>query len=301
MKTINCIPNISEGRDKATIEAAAEAVRAVDGVRLVSVVPDVDHNRTVYSFVGEPAAALEAMKRLADAALARIDMSRHSGEHPRIGAVDVAPFVPVLGVGQDEALDACRAFGRWLGGRGVPVYYYGAAATSPSRESLADVRRGQYEGLAAKLADPAWAPDEGPARHNPKSGASAVGVRLPLIAFNVNLRTADVRVARQIAAAVRNAGGGYRYLRAIGVKLASSGQTQVSMNLVDHVKTPLPRVLETVRSEAARHGVAVAGTELVGAMPAQAVEEVMRHYLQCHGFQCGQILELNCLPDSPDL
>ncbi|MDR3119809.1 MAG: glutamate formimidoyltransferase [Clostridiales bacterium] len=298
VKILNCVPNISEGRDTGVIEAVADAVRGAPGVRLAAVCPDADHNRTVYSFLGEPAAVLEAAKRLADAALERIDMSVHKGEHPRVGAVDVTPFIPVSGVSPEEALEICRAYGRWIGDeKAVPVYYYEDAAVSPARRNLADVRRGQYEGLAKKLLDPEWAPDEGPARFVPKSGACLVGVRFPLIAFNVNLRTDDVTVAKKIARAVRYSGGGFRCVRAIGVALKSAGSVQVSMNLTNYEMTPLPRVLEAVRTEAARYGVAVAGTEIVGAIPVRALEDVMRHYLQCHDFRAEQVLEMNCLPE----
>jgi glutamate formiminotransferase len=293
---MNCVPNISEGRNQETIEAIRAAILAADGVRLINVTPDADHNRTVYSFLGAPEAVLTAAKALAAEAIQRIDMRVQEGAHPRIGAVDVTPFIPVSGVTDEETLAVCRAFGRWAGDRGIPVYYYEDAATKPERVNLADVRKGQYEGLEARLRDPEWAPDEGPAVFVPRSGAFVVGARFPLIAFNVNLRTADVELAKRIAQSVRHISGGFRYVKAMG--LAVEGDlTQVSMNLTHYSKTPVHRVVEVIRSEAARYGVAVAGTELVGAIPAAAAEEIIRFYLQCHDFSASQILELNCLPD----
>jgi glutamate formiminotransferase len=208
-----------------------------------------------------------------------------------MGAVDVVPFVPVRGVEVQDALQIARRFGRFLGGMGVPVYYYEDAATRPDRDKLPKIRKGQYEALEEKLKDPGWAPDEGPSQFNPKAGATVTGVRFPLVAFNVNLRTSELAVASQIARAVRHISGGYRYVRAIGLALEGDALVQVSMNLVNYTKTPLPRVLETIRSEAARYGVSVAGAELVGPVPLGALEEVLKHYLQVHDFSMDQIIE----------
>jgi glutamate formiminotransferase len=205
--------------------------------------------------------------------------------------VDVIPFVPLRGLSDDEAVSLARRLGEWIGQQGVPVYYYQDAATRPERQSLPDVRRGEYEGLAAKLTTPEGAPDDGPTTFNAKSGASIVGVRFPLIAFNVNLATDDLAVARRIAQAVRFSGGGYRHVRAMGVALEDKGQVQVSTDILNYEKTPIHRVLETVRFEAARHGVAVVGCELIGLTPVAALEEVVRHYLQIHDFSVGQIIE----------
>ncbi|RME65094.1 MAG: glutamate formimidoyltransferase, partial [Caldilineae bacterium] len=198
-------------------------------------------------------------------------------------------------VSTEEALAIARRFGRFLGDLGVPVYYYEDAATRPERQNLATIRKGQYEGLPAKLQDPDWLPDEGPAVFNPQAGATVTGVRFPLIAFNVNLRTTDLDIANRIARAVRHISGGYRYVKAMGVALEAQGMVQVSMNLTNYTKTPIHRVLETVRMEAARHGVTVAGTELIGAMPLAAIQEIMRHYVQTHDFQLSQIIEYSLL------
>jgi glutamate formiminotransferase len=233
---------------------------------------------------------------MARKALERIDMRAHHGSHPRMGAVDVVPFIPVRGMDIAEAVEISRQFGRFAGGLGVPVYYYEDAATRPERQKLPDIRKGQYEALPAKMQDPAWAPDEGPAVFNPKAGALVTGVRFPLVAFNVNLRTTDVSIAERIAKAVRFINGGFRYVRAMGLSLEDKGMVQVSMNLVNYAATPIPRVLETVRAEANRYGVSVAGAELVGPVPMGALEEVLKYYLQAHDFKMEQIIE-NALLD----
>jgi glutamate formiminotransferase len=228
---------------------------------------------------------------MAARALELIDMSAHQGSHPRMGAVDVVPFIPVRGMETDEAVEVARDFGRYFGSLGVPVYYYEKAASRPERSTVPKIRKGEYEALPEKLNDPDWAPDEGPARFNPKFGATITGVRIHLVAFNVNLRTMDLSIADRIARAVRFINGGFRFVRAIGLELEDKGMVQVSMNLVNYERTPIPRVLETIRFEAARHGVAVAGTELIGPVPLHALEEVVKHYLQAHDFDLEQIIE----------
>ncbi len=287
-----CAANVSEGRDAETVEAVAEAVRAHPDVVLLDYSSDPDHHRSVFSFAGPPAAVLGAARALATAAFERIDMARHRGEHPRLGAVDVVPFVPVRGISLEEAVETARAFGRFVGERGIPVYYYEAAARRAERRSLPSLRVGQYEGLAERLRDPEWAPDEGPARFDARAGAVVTGAREPLLAFNVNLRTEDLRVAERIARAVRHADGGFRYVRAIGVALRTRGMVQVSMNLVRPTDTPPGRVLDAVRVEAARYGVAVAETELIGPVPLEVALEAARQGLQAHGLRSRQIIEL---------
>jgi len=297
MKILMAIPNISEGRNPKVIDDVAEAIKSVAGVRFLGTAPDEDHNRTVFSYLGEPEAVLAATKLMAEATFALVDMTKQTGAHPRMGALDVAPFVPIKGVEMSEAVGIARQFGKWVGDRGIPVYYYEEAATSPQRINLAEVRKGQYEGLKEKLADPAWAPDEGPAQFVPRTGAVLTCARMPLVAFNVNLWTENVQIAKKIAEAVRYIGGGYRYVRAMGLALEGTGMVQVSMNLINYIKTPIPRVLETIKSEADRYGVAVAGTELIGLMPSKAVEEIMRFYVRCHDFTSDQLIEMNCLPE----
>ncbi len=295
MRVLMCIPNLSEGIDLGRVEQIAAQVRAVQGVKLLNVSSDADHNRSVLSYLGEPEAVLKATEAMAVKAFEVIDMAQHRGSHPRLGAVDVAPFVPVRGVKMAEAVDLARRFGRFVGGMGVPVYYYEEAATRPERVSLPDIRRGEYEGLADKLRDPAWQPDQGPAVFNPRSGALVTGARHPLVAFNVNLNTADLKLAKRIARAVRHSSGGYRFVRAMGVELKAQGIVQVSMNMTNYRKTPLPRVLETVRAEAARYGVNVVGSELIGAAPLGVLEQVTRYYLQAHDFKTDQIVEMALL------
>jgi glutamate formiminotransferase len=290
-KVLMCKANISEGRRKEVLEGVADAVRAVTGVTLADWSGDPDHNRAVYTLLGSPEAVLEGAKALTESALENIDMSTHEGEHPRMGAVDVVPFIPLREMESDEAVGVAREYGAWLGARGVPVFYYEYAATRPERESLPKIRKGQYEALLEKLQDPAWAPDEGPAEFNPSSGATVTGARFPLVAFNVNLKTDDLEIAQTIARAVRHINGGYRFVRGMGFALEDKGMVQVSMNLVNYEKTPIHRVLETIRSEASRYGVQIAGTELIGSVPLGALEEVVRFYLQTHDFAIDQIVE----------
>ena len=293
MKVLMCVPNVSEGRDQAKVDRLADLVRQQPGVKLIDLSADADHNRSVSSYLGEPQAVLAATKAFAEVVLETVDMTTHSGSHPRHGALDTVPFIPVGETTTEEAVAVAREFGRFIGDKGIPVYYYEDAATRPDRVSLVDVRKGEYEALQEKLKDPAWAPDEGPATFVPKTGAVQVAARFPLVAFNVNLRTDDRAIATRIAHAVRHINGGFRFVRAIGLELTGTGMVQVSMNLTNYTQTPIPRVMEAIRSEAARHGVLVAGSELVGPVPLGAIEEVVRHYLQIHDFSMSQTIEMN--------
>lgn len=295
MKLMQCVPNISEGRDLEKVERIVDAVRQVPGVTLLDHSSDADHNRSVITYLGEPQRVVEATLALCERAYAEIDMASHQGGHPRMGAADVVPFIPLGELTAEEAVTYAHALGEAIGALGVPVYYYEDAASRAERRNLADVRRGEYEGLEEKMATPGWEPDAGPRVFNPRSGATVVGVRFPLIAFNVNLATPDVGVAKRIADAVRNVRGGYRNVKAMGLGLEGQGQVQVSMNLVNYRETPIHRVVETVRSEAARHGVAVTGCELIGLAPLEAFEETIRHYLQIHDFSTDQIIETHLL------
>lgn len=295
-KVLLCEPNFSEGRDGRVIEQITDQVRAASGVRLLDADSDADHNRSVLTYLGEPTAVLAATKAMAAKAVELIDMSKHAGCHPRIGAVDVVPFVAVRNMDAAEAVEVARQFGKFVGAMGIPVYYYEDAATRPSRKSLPQIRRGQYEGLAAKLADPDWAPDEGPAVFNAKSGATITGARVPLLAFNVNLTTSDLSIADRIARTVRHSSGGLPHVRAIALALQEANMVQVSMNLTDFRQTPIPPVMEAIRSEAWRCGVSVAGAELVGPVPLEAITDVFKHYLQVRDFSAGQIIE-NALID----
>jgi glutamate formiminotransferase len=291
-KLVECVPNVSEGRDKAAIEAMAEAIRSVPTVRLLDVQSDPDHHRSVFTFVGEPEGVAEAVHRLFQAALPRIDLRRHRGEHPRMGAVDVVPFVPVRGVTMADCVALARRVGAeiWQNFR-VPVYLYAEAATKPEREDLSEIRKGEFEGFFEKIKDPKWHPDFGEPIVHPTAGVTAVGAREFLIAFNVNLGTSDLRVAKEIAKAVRFSSGGLRYVKALGMELKERGMVQVSMNLTNFRKTPIPRVLELVRREAERFGVPVVETEIVGLIPEEALVQVAEYYLQLARFSLRQILE----------
>lgn len=270
-RLVECVPNVSEGRDRAAVDALAAAIRSAPGVTLMNVHADPDHHRSVFSFLGPPDAVEATAQVLAARVVETIDMRRHRGLHPRVGALDVLPFVPLRGCSIDEAVALARRVGRTLGERhSLPVYYYGAAATRPGRETPRPLRRGEYEGLPARLATPEGAPDDGPARFDARSGAVLVGARAILVAFNVWLATDDVEVARGIARAVRESSGGLPAVQAMGVLLASRRVAQVSMNLLDYRRTPLPVVFDRIVEKARRHGVTVSRSELVGVAPRAA-------------------------------
>lgn len=295
-KVLLCEPNISEGFDQVLVNKVYDQIKAVEGIRILDFSSDADHNRSVFTYLGEPQQVLTATKAMAKTAYELIDMRNHHGSHPRMGALDVVPFIPVRNMEISEAVEISREFGRYAGSLGAHVYYYEEAALKPEREKLPDIRKGQYEALEEKLKDPFWAPDEGPVVFNAKTGGTVTGVRFPLVAFNVNLHTTDVSIAERIARAVRHINGGFRYVRAMGLPLEEKGMVQVSMNLVNYAKTPIPRVLETIRAEARRYGVSVGGTELVGPVPMEALDEVVKYYLQAHDFKMEQIIE-NALID----
>ena len=249
MKCLMAEVNFSEGKDQSLIGQVRDAMLDGEPIELMEISSDADHNRTVFTFKGEPRAVLEATKRLSAKAVELIDMAKHTGAHPRIGAVDVVPFIPVKDVTIDEALEICREYGKFMGQLGVSVYYYEDAATREERKSLPKIRKGQYEGLEEKLKDPDWVPDEGPATFNAKSGATVTGVRFPLVAFNVNLQTKDLEIGKKIVKAVRAATGGYQHVRAIALTLEDRGGiVQVSMNLTNYEKTPIHRSSRRLRA-----------------------------------------------------
>lgn len=297
MKTIiECVPNISEGRDTGSIEAIAAAVRSAPGVRLLDVSSDPSHNRSVLTFVGDAPAIRAGVSALFRASLERIDLRRHKGEHPRMGAVDVVPFIPIRGSSVEECVALSRETGAAIAKDfGVPVYLYEDSASSDLRRNLAEIRKGQFEGFAEKMKDPRWAPDFGPAEPHPSAGVVAVGARAFLIAYNINLATKDLAIADRIAKSIRHLSGGFRYVKAMGVELAERGIVQVSINMTNFKKTPLHRVFECVRSEAERHGVAIVGSEIVGLSPAEALYAVAEHYLRLEGFSAEQVLETKLL------
>ncbi|MGC8873080.1 MAG: glutamate formimidoyltransferase [Chloroflexia bacterium] len=291
-RLVECVPNFSEGRRAEVVEQICDRIRAVPGVRLLDVEMDPDHNRTVVTFVGPPEAVAEAAFRGAQEAALLIDMRTHRGAHPRIGAADVIPFVPLRGVTMEECVELARRVGERIGRElGIPVYLYEEAATRPEHRDLAYIRRGEYEGLAEEIAtNPDRAPDYGPAAIG-SAGATAVGARPFLIAYNVYLGTPDVAIAQAIARAVRYSSGGLRYVKALGVAVDRPGQVQVSMNLTDYRHTPIHRVMALIRDEASRYGVPVLESEIVGLVPGEALLDAARHALQLHRLQPGQILE----------
>jgi glutamate formiminotransferase / 5-formyltetrahydrofolate cyclo-ligase len=289
---IESVPNISEGRRAEVVDGAAAALRRVPGVRVLDLQSDVDHNRSVLSLAGDARALKQAILTLYEHALAAIDLRSHQGEHPRLGAVDVVPFVPIEGATMQDCVALAREVGQAVAERfALPVFLYEEAASAPHRKNLEDIRRGQFEGLKDKLRDPLWAPDFGPAQPHASAGATVIGARAPLIAFNINLDTPDVDVAKRIAKAIRHSSGGYRYVKALGLMLQQRNVAQVSINMTDYTKTPLHRVFESVRAEAARAGVNVIGSEVVGLVPAQALIDAADYFLRLEGFNPSQVLE----------
>lgn len=292
MALIECIPNVSEGRRGDVVARLADAIRSIDGVRLLDHSSDPSHNRSVFTLIGDAAGVEAAVLALFETAVATIDLRSHQGEHPRLGAVDVVPFVPIEGVTMADCVALARKVGQTVGDRfGVPVYLYEEAASNPARKNLEDIRRGEFEGLAAKMRSDAWKPDFGPAAPHASAGASVIGARMALIAYNINLATDRLDVAKKIAAGIRHSSGGYRYVKAAGFTLDDRGIVQVSMNLTNYEKTPIFRVFETVKREAARYGVQVLESEIVGLVPAAALLAAAEFYLQIEGFKAEQVLE----------
>ena len=295
---IECVPNISEGRDSKIVSGIAEAVRSAPGVRLLDVSSDPSHNRSVLTFVADAEGVRAGARALFDAAVPRIDLTQHSGEHPRMGAVDVFPIIPIGGATVEKCVALSREVAAEIASRhGIPVYLYEDSATSEKRRNLAEIRKGEFEGFAAKMKGADWKPDFGPEAPHPTAGVVAVGARAPLIAYNINLATRDLGVADRIAKAIRHLGGGFRYVKAMGVELADRGQVQVSINMTNYRKSPLHRVFECVRSEAERHGVAIVGSEIVGLAPVEALLAAAEHYLRLERFSTDQVLELRLLEE----
>ena len=291
MKRVMCIPNYSEGRDLEKVEKIADCFCAKEGLKLVDYQPDKDHNRTVVEVIGEPKAVMDAVIASVKVAQEVIDMTKHSGGHPRMGAVDVVPFIPITECTTEECVEYAKEVGKAIGELGIPVYLYEDAATKPERKNLAKVRKGQYEGFFEKIKEDGWEPDFGPREMNAKSGCTAVGARFHLVAFNVNLNTDKVEIAEAIAKKIRHIGGGLRFVKAIGLPLEERHQTQVSMNLVNFEKTRIYQALEMVKSEARRYGVSVYGTEIIGMVPLQALVDSAAYYMQVENFRADQIIE----------
>lgn len=291
-KLIECVPNISEGRRPGVVEKAVQALKGTPGLRVLDVQSDKDHNRSVLTTAGDDTALKAGILALFEAVLPEIDLRSHEGGHPRMGAVDVVPFIPIEGVTIKDCVALAREVGQTVWERfSVPIYLYEEAASADHRRNLEDVRRGEFEGLVEKMKDPRWAPDFGSPAPHPSAGASVFGARMALIAYNINLGTPNVEIAKRIAKAIRHSSGGYRFVKAMGLLLEERGIAQVSINMTDYKRTPLHRVFETVRSEAARSGVEIVGSEIVGLVPLEALMDAADHYLRLEGFQPSQILE----------
>lgn len=291
-RIMECVPNFSEGRDKAKVEQIADAFRGKEGVKLLDYSSDADHNRSVITVVGEPEALKTAVIDAIGRAVKLIDLTQHSGQHPRMGAVDVVPFIPIRNVTMEEAVALSKEVAEAVGEQfQLPVFLYEKSATATHRENLATVRKGEFEGLHEKMLLPEWVPDFGPYAPHPTAGAVAIGARMPLVAYNVNLGTADLEIATAIAKKVRFVGGGLRYCKAMGVTLEERGITQVSMNLTDYTKTAIYRAHELVRIEAQRYGVPVVGAEVIGLVPMEALVDAAAYYLGLENFSMSQVLE----------
>src|SRR5687768_4037835 len=292
MAVIECVPNISEGRRAEVIEKIANSLREVAGLSVLDVQSDASHNRSVFTLAGGAEAMKAGIPKLYEGALAAIDLRGHKGEHPRLGAVDVVPFIPIDGVTMDVCVQLARSVAADVASRfSLPVYLYEEASSNPARKNLEDIRRGEFEGLAAKMAQQAWAPDYGPSAPHQTAGATVIGARMPLIAYNINLATNRLDVAKKIASAIRMSSGGLRFVKAMGIPLDDRGIVQVSMNLTNYEKTPIFRVFDLVKREAARYGVTVLESEIVGLVPAAALTQAAEYFLQLEGFSAGQVLE----------
>ncbi|MCX7885253.1 MAG: glutamate formimidoyltransferase [Caloramator sp.] len=291
-KIIECVPNFSEGRDLEKIEKIVNPFRGKDNVKLLDYKRDEDHNRVVVTVVGEPEAVKEAVIEAIGVAVEVIDLRHHNGQHPRMGAVDVVPFIPIKNISMTEAVELSKEVAKIVAGKyNLPVFLYEKSASVPERENLANIRKGEFEGMFEKIKQPQWKPDFGPQEVHPSAGVVAIGARKPLVAFNVNLNTNNIEIANKIAKNVRFIGGGLRYCKAIGVELKDRGIVQVSMNMTDYTKTALYRAFELIKIEAKRYGVSVVGSEIIGLVPMEALIDTAVYYLGVEDFSMEQILE----------
>lgn len=297
-KIIECVPNFSEGRDKQKIEAIVDSFRGKRNVKLLDYSNDEDHNRLVVTVVGEPEDVKNAVIEAVGKAVELIDMTKHHGQHPRMGAVDVIPFIPIRNITQDEAVALSKEVAQIVAERyRLPVFLYEKSASAPYRENLAAIRKGEFEGMAEKIKQEEWKPDFGPSERHPTAGVVAIGARMPLVAYNVNLGTANLEIANSIAKKVRHIGGGLRYCKAMGVALEDRGITQVSMNLTDYTKTAIYRAHELVRIEANRYGVPIVGAEVIGLIPMEALVDTAAYYLGLENFSMNQVLETRIMEE----
>lgn len=291
-RIMECVPNFSEGRDLQKIDQIVAPFRARAGVKLLDYSNDEDHNRLVVTVVGEPEPLREAVIEAIGVAVKLIDLNHHQGQHPRMGAVDVVPFIPIKGVTMEEAIALSREVGEEVARRyQLPVFLYEKSATAPHRENLAAIRKGEFEGMAEKIHQPEWHPDYGPAERHPTAGTVAIGARMPLVAYNINLSTPSLEIAHDIAKKIRFISGGLRYCKAMGVELKDRGITQVSINMTDYTRTALYRAFELVRIEARRYGVSIVGSEIIGLVPMEALIDTASYYLGLENFSMQQVLE----------
>ena len=291
-KIIECVTNFSEGRDLQKIDQIISPFRGKQGVKLLDYSNDEDHNRLVVTVVGEPEPLRDAVLEAIGIAVKLIDLNHHTGQHPRMGAVDVVPFIPIKNVTMEEAVALSKEVGKEVAKRyNLPVFLYEKSASAPHRENLAAVRKGEFEGMAEKIKQPEWHPDFGLAERHPTAGTVAIGARMPLVAYNINLNTPSLEIAHDIAKKIRFIGGGLRYCKAMGVELKDRGITQVSINMTDYTRTALYRAFELVRVEARRYGVSIVGSEIIGLVPMEALIDTASYYLGLENFSMEQVLE----------
>ena len=291
-KIMECVPNFSEGRDLQKIDKIVAPFRGKQGVKLLDYSNDEDHNRLVVTVVGEPEPLRDAVLEAIGVAVELIDLNHHQGQHPRMGAVDVVPFIPIRNVTMEEAVALSKEVGKEVAKRyNLPVFLYEKSASAPHRENLAAVRKGEFEGMAEKIKQPEWHPDFGLAERHPTAGTVAIGARMPLVAYNINLNTPSLEIAHDIAKKIRFIGGGLRYCKAMGVELKDRGITQVSINMTDYTRTALYRAFELVRVEALRYGVSIVGSEIIGLVPMEALIDTASYYLGLENFSMEQVLE----------
>ena len=291
-KIMECVPNFSEGRDLQKIDKIVAPFRGKQGVKLLDYSNDEDHNRLVVTVVGEPEPLRDAVLEAIGVAVELIDLNHHQGQHPRMGAVDVVPFIPIRNVTMEEAVALSKEVGKEVAKRyNLPVFLYEKSASAPHRENLAAVRKGEFEGKAEKIKQPEWHPDFGLAERHPTAGTVAIGARMPLVAYNINLNTPSLEIAHDIAKKIRFIGGGLRYCKAMGVELKDRGITQVSINMTDYTRTALYRAFELVRVEARRYGVSIVGSEIIGLVPMEALIDTASYYLGLENFSMEQVLE----------
>lgn len=295
-KIVECVPNFSEGRDLDKIEKIVEHFRGKEGVKLLNYEADKDYNRVVVTVMGEPHAVKRAVIQAVGVAKDVIDMTIHEGQHSRMGATDVVPFIPIKNMTMEECVQLANEVGKEIAENyNIPIFLYEAAAKTPERENLAKIRKGQFEGMPEKLKDPQWKPDFGETKIHPSAGVTAVGARMPLVAYNIDLDTDNLDIANKIARCIRHSNGGFRYIKAGGVKIEERGITQVTMNITDYTKTSIYRVFETVKMEARRYGVNVLGSEIVGLVPMEALVDSAAYYLGLYGFSMDKVIETSLM------